>query len=106
MKPRTMTPAVRAVFRYKANAALRRLPRGLHTRTRLSSLLRLNLGSSLNTTWFYFAAVQFPRARHNFKWRRQWLILAEREPSLPQLKRSRENGKSPKWMFKTLVPEL
>ncbi|GFX23376.1 uncharacterized protein TNCV_4936911 [Trichonephila clavipes] len=47
-------------------------PRGLHTQTRLSSLLRLNLDSLLKTTWFHSAAVQFPRARHHFKRRRRW----------------------------------
>ncbi|GFU86754.1 e3 ubiquitin-protein ligase RNF13 [Trichonephila clavipes] len=57
-----ITPAVGAVCRYKAKAGLRRSTWGLHTRTRLSSLLRLNLYSSLKTTWFHSAAVQFPRA--------------------------------------------
>ncbi|GFX66087.1 e3 ubiquitin-protein ligase RNF13 [Trichonephila clavipes] len=49
--------------RCKANAGLRCSPHGLHTLTRLPSLLRLNLDSSLKPTWFYSAAVQFPRAR-------------------------------------------
>ncbi|GFW44134.1 hypothetical protein TNCV_3854951 [Trichonephila clavipes] len=40
MAPHTITPAVGAVRRCKAKAGLRRSPRGLHTRTRLSSLLR------------------------------------------------------------------
>ncbi|GFX57337.1 e3 ubiquitin-protein ligase RNF13 [Trichonephila clavipes] len=31
------------------------------------NLLRLNLDSSLKTTWFHSAAVQFPRARHHLK---------------------------------------
>ncbi|GFX97166.1 uncharacterized protein TNCV_556561 [Trichonephila clavipes] len=48
-------------------------PRGLHTRTRLSSLLRLNLDSTLKKTWFHFTAVQFPRARHLSKRRRRWV---------------------------------
>ncbi|GFX39701.1 e3 ubiquitin-protein ligase RNF13 [Trichonephila clavipes] len=61
MAPHTITPAVGAVYRCKAKAGLRHSPRGLHTRTRLSSLLRLNLDSSLKTTWFHSAAVQFPR---------------------------------------------
>ncbi|GFY08806.1 hypothetical protein TNCV_4659991 [Trichonephila clavipes] len=39
----TITPAVGVVCRCKAKAGLRRSPRGLHTRARLSSLLRLNL---------------------------------------------------------------
>ncbi|GFV41586.1 e3 ubiquitin-protein ligase RNF13 [Trichonephila clavipes] len=47
MAPHTITPAVGAVCRCKAKAGLRRSPRGLRTRTRLSSLLRLNLDSSL-----------------------------------------------------------
>ncbi|GFY08424.1 uncharacterized protein TNCV_1358291 [Trichonephila clavipes] len=59
--------------RCKAKVGLRRSPRGLHTRTRLSSLLRLNLDSSLKTTWFHSAAVQFPRARHHSKWKRRWV---------------------------------
>ncbi|GFV38366.1 uncharacterized protein TNCV_4949591 [Trichonephila clavipes] len=65
MAPHTITPAVGAVCRCKAKAGLRRSPRGLHTR--LSSLLRLNLNSSLKTTSFLSAAVQFLRARHHSK---------------------------------------
>ncbi|GFU95701.1 e3 ubiquitin-protein ligase RNF13 [Trichonephila clavipes] len=61
----TITSAVGAVCRCKAKAGLRRSPRGFRKRTRLSSLLRLNLDSLLKTTWFHSAAVQFPRARHN-----------------------------------------
>ncbi|GFT25880.1 uncharacterized protein TNCV_1518391 [Trichonephila clavipes] len=57
----------------KAKAGLRRSPRGLHTRIRLSSVLRLNLDSSLKTTFFHSAAVQFPHARHHFKRRRRWV---------------------------------
>ncbi|GFX58598.1 e3 ubiquitin-protein ligase RNF13 [Trichonephila clavipes] len=48
-------------------AGLRRSPRGLHTRTQLSPLLRLNRDSSLNMTWFHSAAVQFPCVRHHSK---------------------------------------
>ncbi|GFT23136.1 uncharacterized protein TNCV_1858661 [Trichonephila clavipes] len=59
--------------RCKPKAGLRRSPRGLHTRTRLSSLLRLNLDSSLKMTWFHFAAVQFARARHHSRRTRQWV---------------------------------
>ncbi|GFT12556.1 e3 ubiquitin-protein ligase RNF13 [Trichonephila clavipes] len=59
--------------RYKAKAGLRRSPRSLHTRTRLPSLLRLNLDSSLKTTWFHSALVQFPRARYRSKRRRRWV---------------------------------
>ncbi|GFX99992.1 uncharacterized protein TNCV_260281 [Trichonephila clavipes] len=72
MAPHTIAPAVGAVCRCKAKAGLRRSPRGFHTRTRLSSLLRLNnLDLSLKTTWFQSAAVQFPRARHHSKRRRR-----------------------------------
>ncbi|GFV61372.1 uncharacterized protein TNCV_445881 [Trichonephila clavipes] len=53
MAPHTITPSVEVVCHCKENAALRRSPRGLHTQTRLSSLLRLNLNSSLKTTWFF-----------------------------------------------------
>ncbi|GFT93383.1 uncharacterized protein TNCV_337481 [Trichonephila clavipes] len=73
MVPHTITPAVGAVCRCKAKTGLRRSPRGLHTRTRLSSLLRLNLDSSLKTTWFHSAAVQFPRAWHHSKRKRRWV---------------------------------
>ncbi|GFX22227.1 uncharacterized protein TNCV_2950731 [Trichonephila clavipes] len=73
MAPHTITTAVGAVCSCKAKAGLRRSPRDLHTRTRLSSLLRLNLDSSLKTTWFHSAAVQFPRARHHSKRRRRWV---------------------------------
>ncbi|GFV33110.1 uncharacterized protein TNCV_509491 [Trichonephila clavipes] len=75
MAPHTITPDVGVVCRYKAKAGLRRSPRVLHIRTRLSSLLRLNLDSSLKTTWFHSAAVQFPRARHHSKRRRQWVSV-------------------------------
>ncbi|GFV79378.1 uncharacterized protein TNCV_1903501 [Trichonephila clavipes] len=69
----TITPAVGVVCHFRAKAGLRRSPRGFHTRTRLSSLLRLNLDSSLKTTWFHSAAVQFPRARHHSKRRHRWM---------------------------------
>ncbi|GFX15036.1 e3 ubiquitin-protein ligase RNF13 [Trichonephila clavipes] len=65
--PHINTPAVGVVCHCKANAGLRHSPRGLHTRTRLSSLLKLNLDSSLKTTWFLSAVVQFPRVWHHFK---------------------------------------
>ncbi|GFS58963.1 hypothetical protein TNCV_68881 [Trichonephila clavipes] len=52
MAPHIITPAVGVVFRCKAKAGLRRLPRGLPTRTRLSSLQRLILDSLIKTTWF------------------------------------------------------
>ncbi|GFV24680.1 uncharacterized protein TNCV_881501 [Trichonephila clavipes] len=54
MTPHTITPAV-------------------GTRTRLLSQLRLNLDSSLKTTWFHSATVQIPRAQHHSKWRRRWM---------------------------------
>ncbi|GFX95669.1 uncharacterized protein TNCV_4885951 [Trichonephila clavipes] len=73
MAPHTITPALGAVCHCKAKAGLRRSPRGLHTRTRLSSLLSLNLDSSLKMTWFHSPAVQFPRARHHSKSRRRWV---------------------------------
>ncbi|GFS54344.1 uncharacterized protein TNCV_4808551 [Trichonephila clavipes] len=72
MTPHTITPAVGEVRRCKANAGLRRSPWRLHTRTRLSALLRLNLDSSLKTPWFHSSAVQFTRARHLSKRRRRW----------------------------------
>ncbi|GFU04806.1 uncharacterized protein TNCV_2275151 [Trichonephila clavipes] len=52
MSPHTITTAVGAVCRCKANAGSRRSPQGLHRRTQLSSMLRLNLDSLLKTTWF------------------------------------------------------
>ncbi|GFU52109.1 uncharacterized protein TNCV_3225301 [Trichonephila clavipes] len=36
-------------------------------------MLRLNLDSSLKTTWFHSAAVQVPRERHHSKWIRRWV---------------------------------
>ncbi|GFS75991.1 uncharacterized protein TNCV_4666271 [Trichonephila clavipes] len=80
--PDTITPVVGAVCRCKAKAGLRRSPRGVLTRTQLPSLLRLNLDSSLKTTWFHSAAVQFPRVRHHSKRRRRWVGV----------KRSTRNG--------------
>ncbi|GFV56823.1 uncharacterized protein TNCV_3995221 [Trichonephila clavipes] len=73
MAHHTITPAVGAVCHCKAEAGLRCSPRGHHTRTRLLSLLRFNLDSSLKTTSFHFAAVQFPRARHHSKRRHRWV---------------------------------
>ncbi|GFW66052.1 uncharacterized protein TNCV_588781 [Trichonephila clavipes] len=92
MAPHTLTPAVGAVYSCKAKAGLRRSPRGLHTRTRLSSLLRLNLDSSLKMTWFHSAAVQFPRAGHPFKCRCRWVAVKGstrngcRDPKCPSAK--------------------
>ncbi|GFU83730.1 uncharacterized protein TNCV_523241 [Trichonephila clavipes] len=73
MTPNIITPAVGAVCRCKAKVGLRRSPLVLYTRPRLSSLLRLNLDSSLKTTWFHSAAVKFPRARHHSKRRILWV---------------------------------
>ncbi|GFW55357.1 e3 ubiquitin-protein ligase RNF13 [Trichonephila clavipes] len=50
MAPHANTPDVGVEYHCKANTGLRRSPRCLHTRTRLLSLLRLNLDSSLKTT--------------------------------------------------------
>ncbi|GFX46302.1 uncharacterized protein TNCV_1234181 [Trichonephila clavipes] len=77
MAHHTITPAVGAEYRCKAKAGLRRSTRGLHTLTRLSSLLRLNLDSSLKTTWFHFAAVQFFCAWHHSKWRLRWVHVKD-----------------------------
>ncbi|GFU43172.1 uncharacterized protein TNCV_3775441 [Trichonephila clavipes] len=79
--------------RCKGKAELRRSPRGLHTRTRLSSLLRLNMDSPLRTTWFHFAAVQFLRARHHSKQRSHWksvkgsIRTGRRDPKYPSARR-------------------
>ncbi|GFS52924.1 uncharacterized protein TNCV_330771 [Trichonephila clavipes] len=70
MAPHTLTTAVGVVCHCKAKAGLRHSPRGLHTRTRMSSVLRLNVDSSLKTAWFHSAAVEFPGARHHSK---RWL---------------------------------
>ncbi|GFW82049.1 uncharacterized protein TNCV_771781 [Trichonephila clavipes] len=48
-------------------------PRGLHTQTPLSSLLKWNLDYSLKTTCFHSAAVQFLRAGHYSKRRCRWV---------------------------------
>ncbi|GFS85108.1 uncharacterized protein TNCV_4222871 [Trichonephila clavipes] len=84
-----------AACRCKAKAGLRLSPRGLHTRTRSSSLLRLNLDSSLKTTWFHSAAVQFPRVRLHSKRRRRWVGVKGstrngcRDPKCPSARRLR-----------------
>ncbi|GFW87389.1 uncharacterized protein TNCV_1267621 [Trichonephila clavipes] len=74
-KSNGITPAVGAVCCCKVKVGLRSSPRGLHTQTRLSSPLRLNLYSSLKTTCFHSAAVQFPRARHRSKRKRRWMVF-------------------------------
>ncbi|GFW61513.1 uncharacterized protein TNCV_347611 [Trichonephila clavipes] len=73
MTAHAITPAAGAVSCCKAKAGSRRSRRGLHTRTQLSSLLRLDLDSSLKTIWFHSAAVQFPRAWHHSKRRHRWV---------------------------------
>ncbi|GFW59670.1 uncharacterized protein TNCV_2756781 [Trichonephila clavipes] len=91
----TITPAVEALFRCKAKAVLRRSPRGLHTRTRLSSLLRLNLHLLLKMTSFHSAAVQFPRAWHHSKRRHRWVGVKDstcngrHDPKCPSARRLR-----------------
>ncbi|GFX70202.1 uncharacterized protein TNCV_4616401 [Trichonephila clavipes] len=95
MAPQTITPAVGAVCRCKVKAGLRRSPRGLHTRTRLSSLLRLNLDSlslsSPQMTCFHSAAVQFSRARHHSKRRRRWVDVNPKYPPYRHLRMVRED---------------
>ncbi|GFX78029.1 uncharacterized protein TNCV_971831 [Trichonephila clavipes] len=93
MVPHTIAPAVGAVCRCKAKEGLRHSPRGLHTRTRLSSLLSLNLDSSLKTTRFHSASVQFPRARHHSKRRLPWVDIkgstrnGRHDPKCPSFRR-------------------
>ncbi|GFU15422.1 uncharacterized protein TNCV_2700211 [Trichonephila clavipes] len=93
MAHHTIKPAIGTVCRCKAKLGLRRSPRGLHTRTRLSSLLRLNLNSSLKTTWYHSAAVQFPREWHHSKRRRRWMSVKDRtrngrrDPKSPSARR-------------------
>ncbi|KFM63220.1 hypothetical protein X975_25019, partial [Stegodyphus mimosarum] len=95
MAPHTITPAVGAVCRCAAKTGLRRSPRALHTRTRLSSLPRLNQDSSLKTTWFHSAAVQFPRAGYVSKRRRRWVGIkgstrnGHRDANCPSARRLR-----------------
>ncbi|GFS96637.1 uncharacterized protein TNCV_3944151 [Trichonephila clavipes] len=95
MAPHTITPTDGVACRCKAKTGLRRLPRGLHKRIRLSSMRRLNLDSSLKTTWFHYAAVQFPRTRHNSKRRHRWLGVkartrnGHRDPKCPSARRLR-----------------
>ncbi|GFU23705.1 uncharacterized protein TNCV_2341001 [Trichonephila clavipes] len=79
MTPHTITLAVGAVCYCKEKAGLRRSPRGFQTQTRLSSLPRLNLESSLKTTWLVFRdqvsfhCSHFPRERQHSKQRRRWV---------------------------------
>ncbi|GFX31543.1 uncharacterized protein TNCV_687911 [Trichonephila clavipes] len=95
MTPHTITPAVEVVCRCKEKAVLRCSPRGFHTRTRLSSLLKFNLDSSLKTTWLHSAAVQFLRARHHTKRRHRWVGVkgstrnGRRDPKCPSVRNLR-----------------
>ncbi|GFU64837.1 uncharacterized protein TNCV_2144721 [Trichonephila clavipes] len=89
----TITPAVGASCRCKSKAKVRRSPRGLLTQ--LPSLLRLNLYSSLKTTWFHSAAVQSPHVWHHWKQRRRWVGVkaskrnGRRDPNFPSARRLR-----------------
>ncbi|GFX72360.1 uncharacterized protein TNCV_1253141 [Trichonephila clavipes] len=95
MAPLTITPAVGAICCRKAKAGLMRSPRGLHSRTPLSSLLRLNLDSSLKMTWFHSAAVQFPPIWHHSKRRHRWVGIngstrnGRHDPKCPSARRLR-----------------
>ncbi|GFW15865.1 uncharacterized protein TNCV_4431391 [Trichonephila clavipes] len=95
MAPHTITPTVRAVCRCTAKAGLRHLSQGLHTRTRLSSLLRWKLDSSLKTTWFHSTVVQFLRVWHHSKRRLRWMGVkrstrnGHHDPKCPSAKRLR-----------------
>ncbi|GFX86736.1 uncharacterized protein TNCV_1409331 [Trichonephila clavipes] len=95
MAPHTITPAVGVVYRCKVKTGLRHSPRGLYTRTRLSSLLKLNLDSLRKTTWFHSAAVSFPRAWRHSKRRRRWVGVKDstrngcHDPKFPSARRLR-----------------
>ncbi|GFU58109.1 uncharacterized protein TNCV_3834921 [Trichonephila clavipes] len=73
MAPHTLTSVGGMVCHCKEKSGFRHSPLDFHTRTRLSSLLRLNLDSSLKTAWFHSTVVQFPRAWHYSKPRRRWV---------------------------------
>ncbi|GFX68796.1 hypothetical protein TNCV_4070401 [Trichonephila clavipes] len=60
--PHMITPVLEGVCRCKAKAGLRHLSRGFHTRTRLPSLLKYNLDSSLKMTCFHSVVVQSRRS--------------------------------------------
>ncbi|GFX20617.1 uncharacterized protein TNCV_4269491 [Trichonephila clavipes] len=91
----TITPAVEVMCRCKAKAGLRRSPRGSPHANTLESLLRLNLDSSLKTTWLLSAAVQILRAWHHSKRRRRWVGVkssasnGRRYPKFPSARRPR-----------------
>ncbi|GFX39697.1 uncharacterized protein TNCV_2104411 [Trichonephila clavipes] len=69
MAPHIITHGVGAVCRCKAKAGSRRSPRGLHTLTQLPLLLKLDLDSSLKTTWSHSVADQYLHSKR----RRWWL---------------------------------
>ncbi|GFT78046.1 uncharacterized protein TNCV_2820551 [Trichonephila clavipes] len=58
-------------------------------------MLKLNLDSSLRSTWFHSAAVQFPRMQHRSKRRRRWVSVkgstrnGRRDPICPSVRRLR-----------------
>ncbi|GFV37606.1 uncharacterized protein TNCV_4982281 [Trichonephila clavipes] len=67
-------------------------------------MLRLNLDSSLKTTWFHSIAIQFPRTQHHPKRRRLWIDVkgspcnGRRDPKCPSarhLRIVRENTRTP-----------
>ncbi|GFT00326.1 uncharacterized protein TNCV_2738791 [Trichonephila clavipes] len=69
-----------------------------HTNTRFSSLMRLNLDSSLKTTWFHSTAVQFPRARHHSKRMRRWLGVKPRLRMVREDTGATSEGCTSAWM--------
>ncbi|GFT49636.1 uncharacterized protein TNCV_3367791 [Trichonephila clavipes] len=81
------------VCRCKEKAGLKRSPRGIHTLTRLSSPLKLNLDSPLKTTWSNSDAVQFHRGRHHSKRRLRCVGVKRstrnerRDPKCPSARR-------------------
>ncbi|GFU56413.1 uncharacterized protein TNCV_2609351 [Trichonephila clavipes] len=91
-----ITPDIGVFGDCKTKARLRRSPMGLHTRTRLSTLLRLNLDSSLKTAWLYSAAVQFLRVCRHSKRSCRWLGSTRnghRDPKCPSSRHLRMVGK-------------
>ncbi|GFU79319.1 uncharacterized protein TNCV_2138421 [Trichonephila clavipes] len=104
MARHTFTLTVKAVCRCKEKAGLRRSPRAPHTRTRLSSMLRLKLDSSLRTTGFHSASVQFYCAWHHSKRRHRWVGVkgsthnghrGRKYPSARRLRMLREATEAP-----------
>ncbi|GFV79767.1 uncharacterized protein TNCV_1725921 [Trichonephila clavipes] len=104
MAPHTIASPVGVVCRYKAKTELFSSPRGLHTRTGLPSLLRLNLDSSLKMVLFHSTAVRFPRAWHHSKRRRLRVVVKgstrngcydPKFPSARRLRMVREDTEAP-----------